>query len=79
MFADTESGWALVSVSPGVDSGDGHAQVVGEFLDGYKTVGGFHSLILLFDPLTPMHSECICGLTPMTFRLFRQVRDIQPA
>jgi hypothetical protein len=79
VFADTESGWALVSVSPGVDSGCGNAQVVGEFLDGHKAVEGFHSLILFFNPLTPMHSECICGLTPMTFRLFRQVRDNQPA
>jgi hypothetical protein len=38
MSTDAESGGTFVSVSPRVDGGDRHPEVVGEFLDGEKPI-----------------------------------------
>lgn len=46
--ADSEAGWALAAVPPGVDGGDRNTQVLGELLDGEQSIerlhlGVFHS------------------------------------
>lgn len=60
--ADAESGWTLVSVSPCVDGGDRHSQVVGEFLDGEKAIEVFHGLSMPSNPLTriPLPIQFVC-------------------
>jgi hypothetical protein len=54
MAADTEPRWAVAAVAPGVDGGDGDAEVVGEVLDGEETVEGVHAEIVREDPVTRM-------------------------
>jgi hypothetical protein len=52
MATDAESGWAFVSVSPCVDGGDRHSEVVGEFLDREKPIEMFHPPSMPSNPLT---------------------------
>ena len=74
MSSDAKPGWAFVSVSPCVDGGDGHSQVIGEFLDREKPIEVFHGLSMPPNPLTrvplPSNLPVIC-LRP---RLFPPVR-----
>jgi len=62
MATDAKSGWTFVSVSPCVDGGDRHSQVVGEFLDCEKPIEMFHGLSMLSNPLTriPLPIQFAC-------------------
>ena len=65
---DAESGWTFVSVSPCVDGGDGHSQVVGEFLDREKPIELFHGLSMPSNPLTriPLPIQLACALSAIS-------------
>lgn len=55
--ADSESGWSFSSVSPLVESSDGHAEVSGEFLDCHELFVGCHRLIVLLHPFHSLSAE----------------------
>ena len=38
VFADPKPWWTFMSVAPGVDGGDRHTEVLGEFLDGEQSI-----------------------------------------
>lgn len=49
--ADSETGWAFSSVSPLVESPDGHIKISGEVLDRHQLVVRCHSVIVRLDPV----------------------------
>ncbi len=51
MLADSEPGRTQLPVSPCVDRGDGHAEVVGKALDGEQLFETIHTQIMRPDPL----------------------------
>ena len=54
MPTDSEPRWSFSPIPPGVDRGDGHSKIVGEFFDGEQPVEGFHGRILQPDPFSRM-------------------------
>jgi hypothetical protein len=50
MSAHTETGWAFSAVSPLIEGGDGHPEIVGELGDGEEPIEGVHGAILQDDP-----------------------------
>ena len=57
MLADPESWWALASVSPLVEGGYWHSEIVGKFFHGEQLIAGFHGVILQSHPFTRMSMD----------------------
>ena len=74
MPADAKSGWTFVSVSPCVDGGDGHSQVIGEFLDCQEPIEMFHGLSMPFNPLTRVPFRSNLSVIFLRSRLFPLIR-----
>lgn len=55
--ADSESGWSFSSVSPLVEGSDGHAEVLGEFLDCHELFVGCHDLMVLLNPFHSLSAD----------------------
>lgn len=58
VLSNPEPGRTLACVSPGVQSGDGHCQVLGELPGGEKTIERIHDRIVRTDPVIGVFSEC---------------------
>ena len=56
--ANSESGWSFTSVSPLVQGPNGHAEVLGEILDGHELFVGCHRLIVSSDPFGSLSIQC---------------------
>ena len=51
VFPNAEPWWTLSPMTPRVDRGDGHAEVVGKILDGEQLFETIHTQIMRPDPL----------------------------
>ena len=58
VLADPEAGRTLTCVSPGIQGGDGHCQVLGQLLSGKKSIEGIHGRIVRADPVIGVFLEC---------------------
>ncbi len=50
VLADSETGWTLTPVPPGVDRGDGHVEKLGELLGGEQRLKMVHCAIVDDNP-----------------------------
>ena len=58
VLTDSEPGWAGAFVTPGVQRGDGHCQVLGQLTGREKTIKGIHDRIVKDHPVNGVFSEC---------------------
>lgn len=58
VLTDSEPGRARTFVTPGVQRGDGHCQVLGQFPGREKTIEGIHDRIVKDHPVNGVFSEC---------------------
>jgi hypothetical protein len=58
VLSNPEPGRSFACVSPCVQGGDGHCQVLSELLGGEKTIDGIHGRIVRADPVIAVLPEC---------------------
>jgi hypothetical protein len=55
-------------VSPCVDRSHRHAEILGEIFNGEQPIGGFHCVIVGWNPLTRVSETCQPGLETLRGR-----------
>jgi len=78
VLTDSEPGWAGAFVTPGVQRGDGHCQVLGQLTGREKTIKGIHDRIVKDHPVNGVFSECHTAGHGAVGSLAKTPREMHP-